>query len=112
MPKQNSSDNGAKKRSTKSEAIRDALAQHPQAKSKELVAILAAKGVKVAPTLVYMVKARVNRDQRRAKRARSAEKTGKAGFANPLELVHRVKELAREVGGMVKLKQLIDLLAE
>lgn len=31
---------------------------------------------------------------------------------NPVELVLRVKDLAREVGGINQLKQLVDLLAE
>jgi hypothetical protein len=32
--------------------------------------------------------------------------------SNPVELVLRVKDLAREVGGIKHLKQLVDLLAE
>jgi hypothetical protein len=112
MAKPDSSDNGAKKRSNKSQAVRDVLAQSPKAKSKEIVALLAQKGVRVTPSLVYMVKSKLNRAQRRAKRARNAEDTRKAGFANPVELVHRVKELAREVGGLRKLKELVDLLAD
>ena len=35
-----------------------------------------------------------------------------ASVKNPVELVLRVKELAREVGGIGQLKQLVDLLAE
>ena len=31
---------------------------------------------------------------------------------NPVELVMRVKQLAREVGGIRNLKQLVDLLAD
>jgi len=36
----------------------------------------------------------------------------KTGAANPVELVLRVKDMAREVGGIRNLKQLVDLLAE
>ena len=40
----------------KSAAIRQALIQYPKAKSKEIVSLLAAKGIKVAPTLVYYIR--------------------------------------------------------
>jgi hypothetical protein len=96
----------------RSEAVREALAQNPRAGSKEIVAALAARGVKVTPTLVYYVKSKQNQAKRRAKRAQVAESSRETGVPNPLELVIRVKDLAREVGGIHNLKQLVDLLAE
>ncbi len=97
---------------SKSEAIREALAQNPTAKSKEIIAILAAKGVKVAPTLVYYVKSKQKQAKRRQKRERVAAASRKTATTNPVEVVLRVKDLAREVGGIGNLKMLVDLLAD
>jgi hypothetical protein len=41
-----------------------------------------------------------------------AAASAKTAHANPLELVIRVKEMSREVGGINNLKVLVDLLAE
>ena len=96
----------------RSEAIREAIAQNPTAGSKEIIAALAARGIKVAPTLVYYVRSKQNHASRREKRARVAESSRKTTSDNPVELVLRVKDLAREVGGIKNLKQLVDVLAE
>lgn len=113
MPKPSAnSENGAAKRPNKSDAVRDMLAQHPKAKTKEIVTLLADQGVKVAAPLVYYVKSRLSRAQRKARRARGAEHARKAGLSNPVEVVQRVKSLANEMGGMRQLQQLVDLLLE
>ena len=96
----------------KSQAVRDFLAGHPDADTKAVVAGLAEKGVKVAPTLVYFVKSKQRQARRRAKRDRAAESSRQAGSKNPVEVVLRVKDLAREVGGIQNLKMLVDLLAD
>ena|SRR5438105_4562083 len=108
------SDSGAGngKPTNKSEAIREILAQNPKIGSKEIIAQLAQKVIKVAPTLVYYVKSKQNQMKRRAKRERVAAASRNASNANPVEVVLRVKDLAREVGGIRNLKQLVDLLAE
>ena len=49
---------------------------------------------------------------RKAKRARVAAQSEKTAERNPVEMVMRVKELARGLGGMKNLKMLVDLLAE
>jgi hypothetical protein len=36
----------------------------------------------------------------------------KTASHNPVELVRKVKDMAREVGGIANLKKLVDLLAE
>jgi hypothetical protein len=95
----------------KSEAIREALAQNPQSTSKEIIALLAGKGVKVAPTLVYYVKSKQKLAKRRQKRERVAAASRSTASSNPVELVLRVKDLSREVGGIGNLKMLVDLLA-
>lgn len=107
MPKTKSGPPG-----NRSEAIREALAANPKATSTEIVAKLAEKGLKVAPSLVYYVRSKQRHVKRKAHRESVAAAYRKSGSPNPLELVLRVKDLAREVGGIKNLKQLIDLLAE
>jgi hypothetical protein len=109
-----SSENGTGngRRSNKSAAIREALEQNPKASSKEIMVQLAAKGLKVAPTLIYYVKSKQKRAMRKAKRARVAEASRNTLTANPVQVLLRVKDLAREVGGIRYLKQLVDVLAE
>ena len=106
------SSSGNGRRSNKSDAIREALAQNPGAKTKEIVAALAAKGMKVAPTLIYYVKSKQNRARRRARRARAYDTARHTATSDPVGVVLRVRDLAREVGGMRSLKQLVDVLAE
>jgi len=96
----------------KSQAVRDFFAANPKADSKAVIAGLAEKGVKVSPTMVYYVRSKLKLAKRRAKRERVAESSRKTAAKNPVELVLRVKDLAREVGGVKNLKLLVDLLAE
>jgi hypothetical protein len=109
MVKKNSGGNG---KGNKSDAIREHLAQFPKAKSSEIVAALAEKGIKVAPSLIYFVKSKQRQAKQRAKRDKVAASSRESGAANPVEVVLRVKDLARELGGIKNLKQLVDLLAE
>jgi hypothetical protein len=95
----------------RSDAVREELAKNPKVGSKELIEALAGRGIKVSPTLVYYVKSKQGKARRKAKRDRVAAASAKAA-PNPLELVIRLKDLAREVGGFKNLKQLVDLLAE
>ena len=106
----NSKANG--KPPNRSDAIREALAENPKAGSKEIVTKLAEQGIKVSPTLVYYVKSKQNKERRRAKRERVASQSRDTSAGNPVELVLRVKQMAREVGGIKNLKMLVDLLAE
>ena len=68
--------------------------------------------MKVAPTLVYYVKSKQKQAKRRQKRKRVAAASRKTATTNPVELVLRVKDLAREVGGIGNLKMLVDMLAD
>jgi hypothetical protein len=90
----------------KSQAIRELFIQDPKMDSKTVIGRLSDKGVKVSATMVYYVRSKMNQAKRKEKRARVAATT------NPVELVLRVKDLAREIGGIQHLKQLVDLLAE
>src|SRR6478672_3438420 len=84
----------------KSQAVRDFLAQNPTADSKAIIAGLAEKGIKVAPTMVYYVRSKLGQARRKEKRARVAASSRDTGARNPVEVVLRVKDLAREVGGI------------
>jgi hypothetical protein len=113
MPKSNTTAGSANgKPGNRSDAIREALAQNPKASSKEIMTLLAAKGLKVSPTLVYYVRSKQHQAKRRQKQERVAETSRKTANGNPVELVLRVKGLARDVGGIGNLKQLVDVLAE
>jgi hypothetical protein len=110
MPKKEPAENGQPV--NKSKAIRELLAADPKADSTSVIERLAEKGVKVSPTMVYYVRSKLKQAKQRAKRLRVAESSRQSGAKNPVEIVLRVKDLAREVGGIVHLKQLVDLLAE
>lgn len=99
-------------RVNKSEAIRAALAAYPKLPTRELIAKISESGVKVTPTMVYFIRSKQKQAGRKDRRDRAAESSRLSGARNPIELVSRVKELAREVGGIRNLKQLVDLLAE
>jgi hypothetical protein len=57
------------------------------------------------------VKSKQNQARRRRKRERVVAASRNTTTANPVEWVLRVKDLAREVGGIGNLKMLVDLLA-
>jgi hypothetical protein len=110
MPKKEPLD--GKQSVNKSQAIREVFANDPRAETKVVIARLASQGIRVSPTMVYYIRSKQQQARRKAKRARVAESSARAGIANPVELVLRVKDMAREVGGIRNLKQLVDLLAE
>jgi hypothetical protein len=112
MAKSRAGANGDGTSTNKSQAIRDLLGENPKLKTSEVVAELGGKGVKVTPALVYLIKSKARRSKRRQKRERVAESSRQTGASNPVALVLRVRELAREVGGYKPLKQLVDVLAE
>lgn len=108
----------AKKDSTgqtnKSQAIREMFSQDPKAKANEIVAALAAKGIEVKPSLVYIVKGKMSqmRFHKRKKAAKVRAATQKTGSSDPIALVVQVKELAKKAGGMENLKRLVIVLAD
>jgi hypothetical protein len=113
MPKSNANEaKGTRKQSNRSQAVRDALVANPGASSKDIIAQLAGRGMKVSPTLVYYIKSKQSKARRIEKRARVAATSRSTGTRDPVQVVIRVKELAREVGGVQNLKLLVDLLAE
>ena len=109
MPNANGKDKG---KVNKSDLIREALAANPDSNAKEIVKLLGDRGIKVAPTLVYYIRSKAQQAGRKAKRARVVAQSEKTAERNPVEMVMRVKELARGLGGIKNLKMLVDLLAE
>ena len=98
----------------KSAEIRRMFKENPKLTAKEVVEAMTAKGHPVTETLVYINKGKVLGRKRRKKRAqefvaRVAETTGKA---DALSTILKIKHLAAEVGGLKKLKALVDALSE
>ncbi len=106
MPKKSS------QRGTKSAAIRELLSKNPRMKAREVVSTLAGQGMNVNPNLVYLLKSKLKGQRRRRKRQQAVVASRNAGLSNPVELVRGVKDLAVKAGGMNKLKQLVDVLAD
>jgi RNase P protein component len=97
----------------KSEEIRQIFKANPNLKAKEVVSMLEEKGIKATEGLVYFIKGKIVGRKRRKRRARNlvakvAATTGNGGDA--LATVLKVKRLADEVGGMKKLKALVEAL--
>jgi hypothetical protein len=96
----------------KSEAVREALAQNPGATSKEIVSLLAQQRLRVKPALVYSIKWRLKLRKRRQQRQAATENSRETSPVDPVKLVMQVKSLANQAGGVRKLQQLVDALAE
>ena len=99
-----------REKSNKSQAVR--LHATPIREPFKASSLSSRAGIKVSPTMVYYIKSKLGQAKRKARREKMAESSRKTGAANPVEIVLRVKDLAREVGGVKNLKQLVDLLAE
>src|ERR1051325_2923141 len=107
----------AKKKSkpSKSDHIREVLRTNPDMKASEVVSTLAAKGVQVKAGLVYLVKGEMKGRKKQKAKARKmiAEATAASGAtaeSDAVSLIRQVKNFASQVGGMEKLKALVDAL--
>ncbi len=98
----------------KSAAIRDLVTQNPKMPVKEIVTTLAGKGIEVKPGMVYFVKGRMKKGKQGKARAKAEGSTGDGRIAksDPVAVIRKVKNLASEVGGMAKLRALLEALAE
>jgi hypothetical protein len=105
----------------KSEEIRELLKANPKMKAKEIVSTLSGKGVNVTEALVYFVKGKLRGRKVRKRRvnkkaAKVAEKVAKVGVTtngtDTLSVILKVKKLASEVGGMGKLKAMVEALGQ
>jgi HJR/Mrr/RecB family endonuclease len=96
------------KKINKSALVRELFQQNPKIKVKQIIETLGQRKVAVKPSLVYFVKSNMRRKKRKEIRRAMA----KAGVPNPVDLILKVRHLASESGGIGKLKQLVDALAE
>ena len=98
----------------KSEEIRQLYKANPKLKAKEVIATLNEKGISVTEGLVYLIKGKILGRKGRRKRAQKivANVARTTGNADALSTVLKVKSLADQVGGMKKLKALIDAIVE
>lgn len=100
----------------KSEEIRQLLKADPKVSAKEVREALEAKGIKISDKLYYLVKGKMLGKQSRKRKARKmvakvAESTG-IGNADALSTILKVKSWANQVGGMKKLRALVEALSE
>lgn len=102
----------ARKSATKASLIRTILTAEPKTPTKEVVDALATKGVKVSANHVYLIKSKMKMKKRRQKREKVAATTRSTGMPNPAQAVTKVRMLARELGGLRNLKELVDVLSE
>jgi len=99
------------KKRNKSQAVRDVLTAKPDMTTKEVVAALADKGLNVKPNLGYFIKGKMKaRTQRRKRVVRAAQAASANG--DPVTLIREVKVLAGRAGGIGKLTELVEALAE
>ena len=97
----------------KSEEIRQLMRAHPEMSVKEIMSTLAGRGIKVADTLVYYIKGKMKGRKGRHKRAqRMVANVAATGNTNPVAMILKVMGWASEVGGLKKLKALVDALSE
>lgn len=104
----------------KSEAIRELLKQNPALKAGEVIEALAGKGIKVNPSTYYFVKGQMKGKKGRRKKARqmvekvsaTMSSNGPTKTGDVVATILKIKHLAADVGGLKKLKSLVDALNE
>ena len=101
---------------SKSEEIRQLLKTNPMMAAQEAVAALAAKGIEVSDNLVYFVKGKIKGRKGRKKKAQQVvarvAETNNVAKSDALATILKVKALATDVGGLKKLKALVEALSD
>lgn len=100
----------------KSEEIRQLLNANPKITARDVCDTLAGKGIKVSPKLYYLVKGKMLGRQAHKNKARKmvdkiATSTGTSS-ADALSTILKIKSCANEVGGLKKLRALVEALSE
>ena len=98
----------------KSQEIRDLLQKNPDIKATDAVKALGERSVKVTPGLFYFIKGKVQgrKSRRRQIRRKVSDVTGVPAKSDVLATIRKVKTLASEVGGLGKLKALVEALSQ
>jgi hypothetical protein len=96
------------------QTIRDLLKEKPRIKANDAVSALAAKGITINASLFYIVKGKVaGRKSRRKKVPKHAiEVTSVSGSPDAVATIRSIKKFAAGVGGLRRLKMLVDALSE
>lgn len=114
---------------SKSEAIRKIIKEQPEATANDVVALLKKRGTEVSANLVYIVKAtsKVKSRRKLLKEQATIESADQAclmippsrtvviasnAAGDPVAVIRNVKRFAEEVGGLGKLKALVEAIAE
>ena len=98
----------------KSAEIRALLKTTPGIGAKEAVAKLAENGIEISEGLFYFVKGQLKGRKAGKRKARQmvAQFAVTNGTVDPLATILKIKHLGNEVGGMKKLKALVEALTE
>ena len=100
----------------KSAQIRKLLEANPKISAQEAITVLGEKGIKIASSLFYYTKGKIRGRKGRRRKAQkvAAQITTVTSSANgdAVKTILKVKEWAAEVGGMKKLRSLVDALSE
>lgn len=100
----------------KSEEIHKLLQANPKTSAKEVISTLGRKGISVTDSLYYFVKGKMK--GRRSRRQKAQKVVAKVTAVTPssdtdaVKTILKVKGWAAEVGGMKKLKSLVEALSE
>lgn len=108
MAKKKRAKKSAKKKSglNKSEAIRDYIKKNPQARNVDVVAALAKTGIKVPPSQVSTVRAKMSGPKRKKKakgtQRKAAGKAGRPAASDQVSVAALIqaRRFAAEVGGV------------
>jgi len=100
------------KGTNKSQAIRNLLSGNPELKAKEVVSTLNGKGIKVNDSLVYFIKGKMKVGKQRRKKVIGAARAAVSSNGDPVTLIREIKAMAEKTGGIGKLKDLVEALAE
>jgi hypothetical protein len=101
---------------SKSQAVRDYLAEHPTAMPKEIApAVKSAHGLEVSPQMISMIKSKLGKKGRRRK-SRRTPTAGAASRANnsarfTIEDLVTAKKLAQQIGGIPRAQEALAALA-
>jgi hypothetical protein len=98
----------------RSEEIRQLLKTKPELGPKEIMSTLAERGIHVSGSLVQFVKGRLKgrQDHKQKTEKAGAKAAGATKQDDPLTAIRMVKVLASRVGGMKKLKALVDAMSD
>jgi hypothetical protein len=101
------------KRGAKTQAVRDFLAEHPEANRRAVVDGLKAKGIKVKLTLVssLMYKQSSKASKRRAPSVHAAARKTTT-TSTSIEQLFAVKRFADSFGGADQVRQALDMLEQ